>query len=255
MTASIRERNQVVERTLVLDDEELAAIRRPYLDQLEEEPDGPDRWRCAVGPFVHYVRTLDVEPGEADGGRRRVTERIEFALAIPIWGVLFRWIVARTMLRRDATVATDPEAMAEAPWWSPPDRLDARASRMVARLCTLSMITGYLGTVITQTITFAADQFDASKSAQGTTLAAARSGVLLSLMLMVIADRRGRQRLMVVCAVGGILAAGAGALSPNLAFLGTTQFLSRSFSTALTLLIAVVAAEEMVMPRSLSNSM
>lgn len=234
---------QVVERTLVLDDEHLAAIRRPYLDLLVEVGDGPDRWVCDVGPFDRYVRTIEVH--EVPDGHR-VTERVEFALAIPIWGVLFRGIVARTLRARDVVAATDPEtAERRAPWWSPPDRLDARATAMIARLCTLSLVTGYLGTVITQTITFAADQFDATKSAQGATLAAARTGVLLSLGLMIIADRRGRQRLLVICTVGGILAAAAGALSPNLAFLGTTQFFSRSFSTALTLLIAVVAAEEM----------
>jgi MFS family permease len=236
---------QLVERTLALDDEQLSTIRRPYLDQLEEEPDGPDRWVCAVGPFDHYERTIEVAPERDSDGRHQVTERVEFALAIPIWGALFRGIVAKSMRNRDPSIATDPEATARAPWWSPPDRLDARASRMVARLCTLSMVTGYLGTVITQTITFAADQFGATKSAQGATLASARAGVLLSLVLMTIADRKGRQRLLVICTIGGIVSAGVGALSPNLAFLGTTQFFSRSFSTALTLLIAVVAAEEM----------
>lgn len=240
-------RVQVVERTLVLDQEQIAAMRRPYLAELAEAPDGPDRWVCAEGPFDHYVRTVDVDVATADqDGRHRVTERVEFALAIPIWGFLFQGIVARTIRNREIVAEADPGAEApKAPWWSPPDRLDARAARTIARLCTLSMVTGYLGTVITQTITFAADQFDASKSAQGTTLASARAGVLLSLVLLTIADRKGRQRLLVVCTVGGILAASLGALAPNLAFLGATQFLSRSFSTALTLLIAVVAAEEM----------
>lgn len=236
---------QAVERTLVLDDEQLEAIRQPYLDLLEEEPDGPDRWVCATGPYDHYVRTIEVVPELQPNGTHRVTERVEFKLAIPIWGALFRGIVARTFRRREVVASTGDHEPKAAPWWSPPDLLDARASRMVALLATLSMVTGYLGTVISQTITFAADQFDASKSAQGATLAAARTGVLLSLLLMVIADRRGRQRLMVVCTVGGIVAAAIGALSPNLVFLGSSQFLSRSFATALTLLIAVVAAEEM----------
>ena len=41
------------------------------------------------------------------------------------------------------------------------------------------------------------------------------------------------------------MAAAAGALSPNLLVLGTTQTFSRAFATTLSLLIAVVAAEEM----------
>jgi MFS family permease len=107
------------------------------------------------------------------------------------------------------------------------------------------MLTGYLGTTITQTMTFAADEFDASKAAQGSTLGAVRAGVLLSLILMAAADRRGRKRLLTICAVGGAVASAAGALAPSLWALGATQTFARAFSTALALLIGVVAAEEM----------
>lgn len=229
-------------RVAVVDDDGLSHLRTPVEDLLLEESDGPDRFRCAEGPFDHYTRTLDVA---LDGdGRHSVTETVEWELAIPLWSRLFNPLVRRTLARR-ATNAAGAAGDAPAPWWSPPARLDARASSVLSRLCGLSLLTGYLGTLITQTITFAADQFGASKSAQGATLAGARSGVVFSLVLMIIADRRGRQRLLLVCAAGGAIAAAAGALSPNLAVLGSTQFVSRSFSTALTLLIAVVAAEEM----------
>ena len=106
------------------------------------------------------------------------------------------------------------------------------------------MVAGYLGTLITQTITFAAAEFHTSKGAQGTTLAAVRVGVLLSLVLVSIADRRGRRRMLIGCAVGGCLTAALGAAAPNMVILGATQTLSRAFSTALALLIAVVAVEE-----------
>ncbi|HEX2578034.1 MAG TPA: MFS transporter, partial [Aquihabitans sp.] len=89
------------------------------------------------------------------------------------------------------------------------------------------------------------DEFGASTGAQGTTLAAVRVGVLLSLVLLALADRKGRQRLLVLAAVGGATAAAAGALSPDLWVLGGTQTLSRACSTAMGLLIAVIAAEEM----------
>ncbi len=186
----------VTERTLHVDHDELVALRRPHDDLVLERADGPDRWVCAEGPFTRYERRLAVEP---DGdGRHVVTERVEWELAIPIWGRLFRPLVAKLFSARELVVDGDPDAPApRPPWWSPPDRLDARASAMVARLCALSLVTGYLGTVLTQTITFAADEFGATKSAQGATLASARAGVVLSLVIMTIADRRGRQRLMV----------------------------------------------------------
>ncbi len=233
----------VTQRTIIVEPHELVGLRRPHDDLLLEAPDGPDAWICVEGPFERYRRTIEVEPPGEDG-RHRVTERVEWELAIPIWGRLFRPLVARVIRTRELASETSDSPL-RPPWWSPPARLDARASAMVARLCALSMVTGYLGTLLAQTITFASDQFGASKSAQGTALAGARAGVLLSLVIMTIADRRGRQRLLSVCVVGGVVAASAGALAPNLAVLGATQFVTRAFSTALALLIAVVAAEEM----------
>jgi MFS family permease len=112
-------------------------------------------------------------------------------------------------------------------------------------LCGLSMLTGYLGTTITQTMTYAAKEFGASTAAQGATLATVRVGVLLSLVLVTMSDRRGRHKLLLVCAVGGIAASAAGAASPGLVALGATQTVARAFATALALLIGVVSVEEM----------
>ena len=67
------------------------------------------------------------------------------------------------------------------PWWSPPDRLNERSARVLGILACIQVIDGYLGSVITQTITFAADEFDYSSSQQGITLAVIRVGILISL--------------------------------------------------------------------------
>ncbi|QXC63143.1 MFS transporter [Aquihabitans sp. G128] len=230
-----------------VDDVGLAAVRTPRDDLLLEVADGPDRFGCAQGPFDRYERTVVVAPAPSGAeGRHLVTETVRWELAIPIWGGLFRPLVRRLLHRTEAPPPPEPgAAAARAPWWSPPARFDARSAQVLSRLCGLSLLAGYLGTVITQTITYAADEFGASKSGQGTTLAAVRVGVLLSLVLMGLADRHGRKRLLVWSAVGGATAAALGALAPNLWVLGTTQTFSRAFSTAMGLLIAVVAAEEM----------
>ena len=232
--------------TFEVDEVELAALRAPRTDALIEAPDGPDRYRCETGSFDRYQRSLTVEPlGE---GRHRVTEVTDFSLAIPIWGPLFRPLVKR-QIARTTVPPTDPETgqvvARSAPWWMPPDRLDARATRVLAWLCVLSLLVGYLGTVLTQTITFAVDEFDATNSQQGLTLAAARFGIIIALVVMVLADRHGRQRYLGISAVAGSVSCALGAISPNLFVLGATQTVSRAFSTALALLLAVVAAEEM----------
>ncbi|MBX3312894.1 MAG: MFS transporter [Actinobacteria bacterium] len=229
--------------TIDTDEAGLAALRVPRDDLLLERADGPDRFVLGEGPFEHYERTLAVEP--LDDGGVRVVETIRWKLAIPVWEPLFRPLLASMARRSEPPAPADPEHPPEAPWWSPPDRLDARASAMLSRLCVISMVAGYLGTLITQTITFAADEFGASSSAQGDTLSAVRIGVLLSLLLSFMADRQGRRRLVKVSAVGGIVMAAAGALAPNLFVLGVTQTFSRGFSAALALLLAVIAAEEM----------
>ncbi len=239
--------------TFEVDDAGLAAVRAPRDDLVLERATGDDRFACESGPFEQYERRVRVE--DLGDGRHRVTETTTWVLGIPIWGVLFRPLVKRQIARHEAPPTPAAGTGAEyprptddrpgGPWWSPPARLDLRSSQVLSRLCGLSLLAGYLGTVLTQTITYAADEFEASKSAQGGTLAAVRLGVLLSVALLALADRRGRQKLLLVCAVGGSLAGGATALAPNLVVLGATQTFSRAFSTALGLLIAVVAAEEM----------
>lgn len=232
--------------TFEVDDAGLARVLLPRDDILLETPSPTDAraFDCAEGPFDEYRRTVRAD--ELGPDRHRVTESTDWVLAIPIWGGLFRPLVKRMLRRRDAPDAVDPEAPPPAPpWWSPPARLTARSAAVLSRLCGLSMLAGYLGTTITQTMTFAGDEFGASSSQQGFTLAAVRIGVLLSMVLVAISDRKGRQKLLLLCAVGGAVMAAFGALSPNLAALGFTQTFSRAFSTALALLIAVVAAEEM----------
>lgn len=231
------------------DDAGLAALLVPRDDLLAEAPepdagDGTHRFSCAEGPFDAYERSVTATPVGAD--RFEVTEEVRWELAIPIWGGLFRGLVRRQLQRDEAPAPIDPAASpARAPWWSPPARLDARGTQVLSRLCGLSMLAGYLGTTISQTLTFAADEFGATKSAQGATLSSVRIGVLLSLVLVSAADRRGRKALLTVCAAGGALASFAGALAPSLWVLGGTQTVARAFSTALALLIGVMAAEEM----------
>ena len=200
-----------------------------------EAAEGPDRFGCAEGPFWDYERTVATEAIE---GGLRVTEQITYELAIPGWGWIFRVPVRRRLARPSPDSA----------WWMPPDRIDADTAVALDSLCALTLIAGYTGTLIAQTITFAADEFGASDQAQGAALAATRVGVLLALVLVAAADRRGRRRLILVSAYGACALAATGALAPNLVGLGISQTLARGLSTALALLIAILAAE--LVPRN-----
>ncbi|MGH9245714.1 MAG: hypothetical protein ACRD29_15630 [Acidimicrobiales bacterium] len=115
---------------------------------VRERADGNGRFTAEEGPFTQYVR--EVSP-LTDGGW---SERIDFRLAIPGWWPLF--------VPPFRAALAHPERFADGkrPWWwiAPGDRFDARSSMVLALLCGVGLVGGYLGTLITQTATFASDE-------------------------------------------------------------------------------------------------
>lgn len=215
------------------DETELAHRRTPRNDIVAERAEGDDRFTLAEGPFRHYERRLDAV-AERDGWR--VTETTTYRLAIPVWGWLFQWPVRRALRHRQERFGY---------WWAPPDRLDTRAAMVLGLLAAAQIVDGYLGTVLTQTISFATDEFGRGNSAQGWVLGVVRAGVLFSLVTVALADRRGRRTMLVAAGVGGCLFTLLGGLAPDIWTLGGSQLIARGLSTGLGILIVIVAAEEM----------
>ncbi len=226
-------------RRRIIDDSRLAALREPRSDLVLEERIGDDRFVATDGPFDRYNRWLEVDDASEDGSRR-VVEHFEYSLPLGVWNVLFAIPVKRA-LRRPST--------GRQPWWAPPDRIDARTARILALVCTLSLLDGFLGTVITQTLTFAADEFGSSDTQQGLVLAGVRIGVLFSVALATLADRKGRRRILMWSMLGATVLTVLGAFAPTLLSLGLSQAAARGFTNALGILLIVIAAEEMP-PRS-----
>lgn len=223
-----------IRTTLVCTAAELDARREPRDDIVAESAAGSDRWTVDGGPFDRYERELEVV--ERPDGKFDVRETMRYHLAIPVWGWLFHLPVKRALSRRQASFGY---------WWAPPDRLDASASTVLGLLCAVQIVDGYLGTVLTQTLTFAADEFGHGNTAQGYVLGTVRFGVLISLVALSLADRRGRRTLLLATGTASCLFTVLGGLAPGLVSLGATQLIARGLSTALGILIVVVAAEEM----------
>ena len=200
-------------------------------------PDSPPPeavFRAVGGPFLHYRRTVHVlERREQDC---LVRQHISYRLSVPVWSwfitPLTNWELRRP--RRDG----------RQPFWAPAERLDPRSGQVLGLLCLLSVVAGYLGTLLSQTITFAFDEFDAGLATQGNTLTAVRVGVLMALGLVALADRRGRRPVLLFSAVAGCLAAAAGAASVGVWTYGASQTVSRGLSTTMLVLLLVLAAEE-----------
>ena len=173
---------------------------------------------------------------DLDDGRVALDIEVTFRLRLGPWTPFFLLPTRRALLARPRE---------SSPWWAPPDALDTHGGAALASLASLSIIAGYLGTLVTQTITFVAEEFEASERQQGDTLAAVRVGVLLALVITGWADRNGRRRALIWTAVAGCIATALAAVTPGLVAFGATQTIARGLATTLTLLITVMVAEEM----------
>lgn len=224
--------------TVDVGDAELAAYLAPRRDLVvETEPaigeDGTRTFGLEQGPCTAYERRVSTE--RLEPGRHRVTQAVDFQLGLGPWSYVFAGPMRAAFKRPGG----------RPPWWAPPAVLDAQGAAALASLAYLALVSGYLGTLITQTITYAADEFEVGSRVQGDTLAAVRIGVLMSLAIAAWADRHGRRRALLWCAAAGCCMAAVGALAPGMVALGASQTIARGLSTALGLLIVVVAAEEM----------
>jgi MFS family permease len=197
------------------------------------------RFDLAGGPFAHYERTLRVAatPDGGAGSTVDVSETFDFRLPPGSWSFLLNPAVRHELRRgpRDRRL----------PWWFPPERPDARGATVLGLLATLSLVVGYHGTLLTQTMTFAADEFGAGSAAQGDALAAVRVGGVLAIGLGALADRRGRR---LILSLGLLICIGStvlGAAAPNLVVLAATQSVNRGAWAGASLLLAIIAAEEM----------
>ena len=103
----------------------------------------------------------------------------------------------------------------------------------------------YANTLFTQTVAYAAQDFAISEQGQGIGAAIIRWGVVISLPLAALADRIGRRRLIIFCAFGAPIITALGGLAPRFAILVATQTLGRPLALVLTILIGIVATEEM----------
>lgn len=190
---------------------------------------------ATAGPVTGYRRTVIVR--DLDEGRSDVEQTVEYRLAVPLVG----WLLARAVRTRVGRIAADDRS----PWWGPPDHLTPEAWAALSALGVVAATIGYLSTLLTQTVTYSAAEFGAGPGAQGVALAVVRGDIVLSIVLMRLADRRGRRIVVVGGGVIGALLTAAGSAAPSLAWLAASQVLARGFVTASSIAAAVLVAEAM----------
>ncbi|MEM7139643.1 MAG: MFS transporter [Actinomycetota bacterium] len=228
----MRERVVVVEG--VVDDSGRDRLLAPRDNLVHERRSDDGTFELIEGPFHDYRRT--VELSSVDGGWH-ARQTVTYRSAMPFFGAMFR----RPIARQIGALDTDGDAF---PWWSPPERQSARVAHVLGLLCALAFVVGYSTAVTTQTITFAVDEYGVSDAAQGNALASVRIGVLMSLVLLAIADRRGRRGVLIGTVAAACVTAALGAFAPNIYLLAGSQTLTRGLATTASILLGVVAAEE-----------
>ncbi|HEY8093689.1 MAG TPA: MFS transporter [Acidimicrobiales bacterium] len=210
-------------------------LLEPRDDLILERPAGPGRFEQAEGPFRSYERTV------SEGADGAITEVTSYRLAIPWFGWAFARPTRRSLLR-------PPDQRLHGgrqPWWAPPQRLDARAAHVLGLLAAAQLTVGFCNAVFSQTAAFAADEFGASEGAQGVAGSIVRLGIVFTVILLALADRVGRRRILVGTAIAAPLLAAIGAVAPSLAALTAIQTVARPVAIALGLVVTIVAAEEM----------
>ncbi len=218
----------------VLDTAAAEELDRPRSDLLVERFDDDGVYRQVDGPFRVYERRISLE--DLGDGQTHVHERTNFRLDVPLWAPLFHPLMKRAL--------AETYRSSHRRWWWPAEVLPAVSARLLGALSVLAVIAGYMGVLIGQTITFAAEEFGANDASQGRTLAALRIGVIVSVIIIRRADRIGRRPLLLGFTAGALVFTLLGASASSLVQLGFFQAISRGFTTGLLTLLTLAVTEE-----------
>lgn len=198
---------------------------------------------CSDAANLEWVTTYDVVGPVACSARDAAgTAVVETTggTRLPYFG----WILAplvrhvvRDGLRRVA------RGRASQPWWAPPVRIGPPRAALYATLCATIALGTYCGALLGQSGAYVASSFGAGTETLSIALAISRVGSIVALFGSVLADRRGRRRVLVVAVGGTCVATLASAIAPTFVAFTIAQLLARGFVN-LTLGIAGVCLVE-----------
>jgi MFS family permease len=238
---------------LVTIDEPLATVRDALRAETQLPPDADDRF---TGPFAALPfedTTLVARLASSGPTATRLYLEAEGRYSVPFFGWfvgLQAYLAARTELR-DLTNRVRARVAHEAPpphprRWPivPPVRFTTEEASRLAALSLVALLANFCGALLTQNGDAVTETFGRSDTALGFALAIARVGVLVSLLVIALADRLGRRKLILV-ALGGACAANALAgLAPSFEVFTGAQLLTRAFVNACLIVAGIAAVEE-----------
>ncbi len=117
--------------------------------------------------------------------------------------------------------------------------------RILTLLALASVPFAFVNTLFTQTVSFAADEFNRADTDIGFGAAIVRWGVVLVPPIAVLADRIGRRRVLIAAAWGAPVLASLGAVAPSYEWLVASQAVARPLALVMNVMILVMLTEEM----------
>jgi MFS family permease len=126
----------------------------------------------------------------------------------------------------------------------PPVTFTTEQAARVGALALVAVIANFCGALLTQNGDAVTDTFHRSDETLGLALAIARAGVLVSLVVIALADRLGRRRLVLVSLIGACAANAIAALAPSFEVFTGAQLLTRAFVNACLVVAGIAAVEE-----------
>lgn len=198
-------------------------------EQLVASDDGSTVFEGIDGPFVSWRREVSTRDGT-------VVEQFDYRLGLGPWNVLFAPLIRRRIRRDDTSTAPS--------WWSPPDRLDARAAGALAACGMFAVIGGFLAGMLSISLTFVAADFGVGVSSQALVLSIVRIGALATFIGLWLADRRGRRPLVIATFLLAAVASALTAAAPSLAVVAVLQTACRGLAVVGILLLPIIAVEE-----------
>ncbi len=133
------------------------------------------------------------------------------------------------------------------PWWlifPVPAGVGAEHIRLLGFIAFALLFENYdLGLIGSALPQIAAD-FDLDDIEKGSLMGAIEMGTLAAFMIVPLADRLGRRKLLLACVVGMSLGSFFTAFAPGPAWLGVCQVVTRSFASAAAVISFVIVAEE-----------
>jgi MFS family permease len=197
--------------------------REAHLPYLHETRIGEGHYGQLLGPFSSYERLRDLD------GYWDITYRLgTYGLN---W--LFHPVYRRLLSGKGGLLEH----------LIPPEPISPESLRLLSLMFWVTAVIAYCGTLLGQTLAFAAPTLHAGALAQSFSLGGARIDVLLALPLARYADQRGRSRVLVWAlslAIGGTALA---AFSVDIVMLTACEIIAKAGATTATLLIAVIITE------------